>query len=125
MVCARTRRTTGLHAHRCPEHGRGARGFESSFEVCAPASCDDHHMKVGGLALLLVGACGDVKAPSGLPDAPLDAAQRRCDPGKAFGTPVPVSELNTTAAEGVPYLSLDELTITFGSTRPGGLGSSD
>lgn len=98
-------------------------------------------MRFGGFVLLAVSACGDVKDPNKLADAPLqqdgaidsptidapdvDAPPPRCDPSKAFGTPVPVTELNSASDDVVPYLTPDELTITFGSTRPGGAGSTD
>lgn len=85
-------------------------------------------MKLGLLVVGLVGACGDVKNPTadaGLSDVQPDVPPRRCDPSKPFGTPVPVTELNTTSDEGPPHLSPDELTITFASSRPGGVGLSD
>jgi Tol biopolymer transport system component len=87
-------------------------------------------MKAGFVTIVLVCACGSVNHPA-TPDAPSpdapspDAPPPRCDPRKPFGMPVPVTELNSTAGEGAPYLSPDELTVTFGSSRPGGLGSVD
>lgn len=92
--------------------------------------------------VMLVAACGEVKDPNKLADAPLtpdgpadadidapdvDARPPRCDPNKRFGTPVAVTELNSPTPNNdyAPSLSPDELTITFGSTRPGGPGSID
>lgn len=96
-------------------------------------------MKFGGFAVLLAcAACGDVKDPNKLPDAPMqqdgpmddaadiDAPPPRCDPNKPFGTPVAVGELNlANVNDFTPALSSDELTITFGSTRMGGSGLVD
>lgn len=49
----------------------------------------------------------------------------RCDPTATFGTPIPLTSLNTTANAEAAHLSPDELTIYFSSTRPGGMGGSD
>jgi hypothetical protein len=100
-------------------------------------------MKFGGfLVLLTCAACGDVKDPNKLPDAPMqqdgpaddgpdidapdiDAPPPRCDPSKPFGTPSPLSELNLGGDDLNPHLSADERTITFASIRAGGLGQTD
>lgn len=59
-------------------------------------------------------------------DAPPDTpAAIRCDPAKPFGPPLPIIELNTTAAESHATLTADELTVYFTSTRPGGPGNMD
>ena len=42
-----------------------------------------------------------------------------------FGTPAPLSELNTSDYEGAATLSSDALSIIFVSDRPGGSGSKD
>jgi hypothetical protein len=49
----------------------------------------------------------------------------RPDLASDFSSPVNVAELNTAALECMPFLSADELTIFFGSNRPGGLGELD
>lgn len=46
--------------------------------------------------------------------------------GNSFGEPVNIGPpINTSALEGYPRLSSDELTLYFGSTRPGGSGQCD
>jgi hypothetical protein len=87
-------------------------------------------------------ACGEVKDPNKLPDAPLsdsavdgeidapdiDAPPPRCDPAKPFGAPRPIPELTTsttTASDVAPWLTADERTIYFASNRPGGVGGYD
>jgi Tol biopolymer transport system component len=45
--------------------------------------------------------------------------------GSAFGSPVPVLELDTTSADRTPAISTSGLTICFGSDRPGGAGGYD
>lgn len=96
-------------------------------------------MKLVGVVVLLAGACGEVTDPNKLPDAPLqdgagsdanvdapiDAPPPRCDPDKAFGAPVPVTELNSTAQDLSPWLTADELTVYFASSRAGGVGGFD
>jgi hypothetical protein len=42
-----------------------------------------------------------------------------------FGTPTPVTELNSTGHELEPHVSADGLAIVFSSTRAGGLGDFD
>jgi Tol biopolymer transport system component len=75
----------------------------------------------------LVG-CGRVASNTG-PDAASDAAPdarpARCNPTAAFGKPVALTSLNTSADEEHADLSADELTIYFSSTRPGGAGGFD
>lgn len=87
-------------------------------------------------ALLASAACGDVK-PNQLPDAPpapdgatidaapADAPPPRCDPAKPFGAPVAFGQINTPAQEAFAWLTGDELTLLFSSTRAGGLGGWD
>ncbi len=63
-------------------------------------------------------------------DAPAEAATEApppppCDVTTPFGTPVPITELNTTSAEEHPHLTPDELTIYYQSNRNGGAGKSD
>lgn len=98
-------------------------------------------MKCGGFVVLALCACGDVKDPNKLPDAPVqqdgaidgpdidapetDAPPPRCDPQKPFGTPVALTELNSNMDDVAPYLSPDELTVTFASSRSGGIGQTD
>jgi hypothetical protein len=63
------------------------------------------------------GACGKVSGSSDAsppPDAP-----RRCDVDKPFGPATPITELNTSALEDGAWLSSDELTIYFSTTRDG------
>lgn len=48
-----------------------------------------------------------------------------CDPGKAFGAPTAIAELDTTGTEGSIRLSADQLTAYFASARPGGVGGVD
>lgn len=94
---------------------------------------------------LLAAACGGVNSPADAtpPDAlvdagwvqddgptPPDAAEpdappARCNPTARFGTPVPLSTLNSTATEGPIWLAADELTAYFASTRAGGPGGYD
>ncbi|HEY4175922.1 MAG TPA: hypothetical protein VGM90_03790 [Kofleriaceae bacterium] len=91
---------------------------------------------LGGLVLLA--ACGSVDDNTHPPDAPrqdalpddahidIDAPpQARCDASNAFGTPVRVDALDSTADEGDAFLSIDELTVLFTSNRAGGLGAGD
>lgn len=95
---------------------------------------------------LLAAACGGVSSspdaatpPDALVDSgwphddgptPPDAAEpdappARCSPTARFGTPVPLSPLNSTAAEGPVYLTADERTAYFASNRAGGAGGYD
>ena len=57
-------------------------------------------------------------------DLDLWLAVREPDTGR-FAAPLVLSELNSRAYELLPWLSPDELLITFASTRPTRLGSSD
>jgi hypothetical protein len=79
------------------------------------------------VALASAAACGSVSgAPDAtIPDASPDATLPRCNPTAAFGTPVKVSELDTTDSDEGARLSPDELTVYFSSTRPGGVGGWD
>lgn len=90
---------------------------------------------------LLLAACGEVSSsPDGaVVDAEpaidavieadaaveVDAAPARCLPTSRFGTPVPLSTLNSDSFDGSPFLTADERTIYFASTRPGGTGGYD
>lgn len=49
----------------------------------------------------------------------------RPSPSAPFNPPVPVTELNTSAADYSPSLTLDGLRVYFSSSRPGGSGSID
>lgn len=51
---------------------------------------------------------------------------RTAKAGGAFATPTPVSgvDLVTTATENNPVVTVDELTMFFGSTRPGAVGGT-
>ncbi len=98
-------------------------------------------MKIGSLVVLGLCACGEVTDPNKLPDAPLqqdgsngdadidappvDAPPPRCDPSKPFGAPTPVTQLNSNAQDLAPWLTADELTVYFASTRAGGVGGFD
>ncbi|MFN0251201.1 MAG: hypothetical protein ACKV2T_30275 [Kofleriaceae bacterium] len=90
--------------------------------------------------VVAVTGCGEVADNNKLPDAPvpdgavdgpnidapeIDAPPLRCDPQKAFGTPVALTELNSGSDDVTPYVSPDERLITFASTRAGGMGLSD
>lgn len=87
--------------------------------------------------LFVVGACGEVTDPNRLPDAPLQSdgpaadapvdapPAPRCDPNKPFGAPVAVNALNSNANDLSPWLTEDELTVYFASTRAGGVGGLD
>ena len=48
-----------------------------------------------------------------------------CNPGKAFGAPALVAEVDTTASESSMRLSQDGLTAYFSSARDGGAGGVD
>src|SRR5688500_18747241 len=87
------------------------------------------------IAMLCMLGCGSVssdKKVDAMPDSPkpIDAmidspiTPARCNPNAAFGTPVALTELNTTAYEEGGSLSPDELTIYFASFR-GGVGGND
>ena len=83
----------------------------------------------------VVSGCGDVV--NHLADAPpvddskpidgssIDAPPPRCDPAKAFGSPVSITELNSVGDDSGLALSGDELTAVFASSRAGGVGGSD
>jgi hypothetical protein len=64
------------------------------------------------------------RRPGGAGDRDLWQA-RRSDPGAEFGAPAPLAAVNSPALEHLPWLSADELTLLFVSTRPGGAGQSD
>jgi Tol biopolymer transport system component len=49
----------------------------------------------------------------------------RADPSTDFAAPALLEVVNTPALEHLPWLSADELTLLFVSTRAGGLGQSD
>jgi hypothetical protein len=63
--------------------------------------------------------------PDAASDAAADARPARCNPMAAFGKPVALTSLDTSADEEHADLSADELTIYFSSTRPGGAGGFD
>ncbi|HEX3479577.1 MAG TPA: hypothetical protein VHT91_31355 [Kofleriaceae bacterium] len=76
-----------------------------------------------------VAGCGRVQSNPGPADAAGDAAgdarPPRCNPTAAFGKPVALTALDTSADDEHADLSADELTIYFSSTRPGGAGGFD
>jgi hypothetical protein len=96
-------------------------------------------MARGLLAIGVLGtaaACGGVESDTDAPPAidardidtalDVDAIPARCNPTAPFGTPMPVTELNTTpSSEDCPKLTADERTIYFSSTRTGGMGGWD
>lgn len=49
----------------------------------------------------------------------------RSDATGQFGTPAPLSQLNSPTADNAPVLSSDGLVLYFGSNRPGGAGNYD
>ena len=49
----------------------------------------------------------------------------RADASAPFDPPTAIAEINSTDGEDNPTLTMDERVILFGSTRPGGAGSSD
>ena len=55
----------------------------------------------------------------------VDAAPPRCDPTKAFGAPVLLSELVSSASDSNPKLTEDELELAFQSSRDSGAGGED
>jgi Tol biopolymer transport system component len=55
----------------------------------------------------------------------VDAAPLRCDPTKAFGAPVLLSELVSSGSDSNPKLTEDELELAFQSTRDSGAGGED
>lgn len=85
---------------------------------------------VGGGALvyvLLAAGCGDVSGDN--PDAqkPIDAPvpAKRCTPAAPFQPRVSLTSLNTADSDENGWLSPDELSIYFDSTRSGTLGLYD
>ena len=80
------------------------------------------------MALGAVAGCGRVvgnTSPDAASDAAPDARPARCNPTAAFGKPVALASLDTSANDEHAELSADELTIYFSSTRPGGAGGFD
>lgn len=80
------------------------------------------------VCVLLAAGCGDVSGNSN-PDAakPIDAPApaKRCTPDAPFQPRVPLGSLNTADSDEGGWLSPDELTIYFDSTRSGTLGLYD
>ncbi|HEY4056525.1 MAG TPA: hypothetical protein VGM39_07940 [Kofleriaceae bacterium] len=81
-------------------------------------------------ALVILVGCGSVPDNSqrdAASDAPDDVAiEDSADAGLGpWGTPVPVTSLNTANADQDATLTEDQLEIVFSSTRPGGNGMSD
>src|SRR5581483_4002119 len=74
---------------------------------------------------------GDDGAPPPPPDDGGDEADAPfqfdagtgCDGATAFGAPVAIAELNSTSNDVSATLSPDELTVYFGSDRPGHIGA--
>lgn len=83
------------------------------------------------LGVLVVIGCGKVsgnQTPDAAPTAdasPDSAPARRCNPTAPFQAPVPLTTLNTDASDEGAWLTPDELTIYFDSTRSGTLGGYD
>lgn len=80
------------------------------------------------MVLGAVAGCGRVvgnTSPDAASDAAPDARPARCNPTAAFGKPVALASLDTSADDEHAELSADELTIYFSSTRPGGAGGFD
>lgn len=87
------------------------------------------------LLVLCVAGCGTVSssmqdANEGSSDAPVaddnpDGKPPRCNKSAPFQSPVKVSELNTAASDEGGYLTPDELTIYFDSTRAPSQGLYD
>src|SRR5688500_16597725 len=76
-----------------------------------------------GCALALICACGEVKSPksdaatdsaSGADVNTSDASTARCDPGKPFGTPALLANVNTSNEESTLSLSGDERIAFIG-----------
>jgi Tol biopolymer transport system component len=90
-------------------------------------------MKRTIIALVFVAACGGVTKSndtidggSGQPPPDMGSdAPKRCNPNAPFQTPVPLATLNTASSDEGGWLSPDELTIYFDSTRSGSLGLYD
>lgn len=85
-------------------------------------------MRLSWLAFVgLGGSCGTINSPPPEVDASVasDAPLARCNRERAFGAPLPMVAINTNSDDHAPVLSPDELTIYFGSNRPGGLGGFD
>lgn len=98
----------------------GVMKVHRSFVLClvvAVAGCEDSAREIESDA-----AERDAVERDALPP---DSAPPRCDPAKPFAAPVPIGAANSTAFEDGAYLSSDELTLYFGSTRPGGAGDWD
>lgn len=71
---------------------------------------------------------GQVDAPSAIDasgDSGSDAPSPRCNPLRPFTMMQAVSELNDGTDDVTPWLTADELTVMFSSTRPGGAGGYD
>jgi hypothetical protein len=74
-------------------------------------------------ALALISACGEVKSPksdaatdgaSGVDVNTSDASAARCDPGKPFGTPTLLANVNTSNEESMLSISSDERIAFIG-----------
>jgi hypothetical protein len=81
------------------------------------------------VAIATACACGSIKGDREIDastDVPIDALDtRRCNLASPFGAPVAITEINTAEHEEGAYLSPDELTMYFSSTRAGTLGGFD
>src|SRR5215470_1941714 len=65
----------------------------------------------------------DTTGPVDAGDA--DAAPRRCSPTAPFQSPVKLAAIDTADSDENAWLSPDELTLYFSSTRTGTLGGYD
>jgi hypothetical protein len=86
------------------------------------------------MVVCLVAACGSVDngktpdakvadSPPQQMDAAIDAPPApRCDPTKPFGAPQVLANVNSSADDGYPFITADELQLWFSSNRPGSQG---
>ncbi len=92
-------------------------------------------MRIAVLVGLVGVGCGTVsdkptdasvaKDTSAIDASAIDAAPPRCNSSASFGTPVELTAIDTVSDDEGAFLSADELTIYFGSNRPGGAGGYD
>lgn len=92
-------------------------------------------MRIAVLIGLVGAGCGTVsdkpadasvaKDVSAIDASAIDGAPPRCNPSAPFGTPVELTAIDTVSDDEGGFLQPDELTIYFGSARPGGAGGFD
>jgi cysteine-rich repeat protein len=88
-----------------------------------PDACVDHVCATSGEALPVGSACDTASVIAGV--CRRERCVPRCDPTAPFTSIEPMADLDTEATEAHPKLSVDELTVYFGSDRPGSLGQID